>query len=142
MAAGSKSNPDRHVKCAKCNYRYHNRLGDGRRMCERLRTARVDRRAVLAYRKPRPERPTRSASIPVSSPSIIVSLASASPPIARPSWRTSSWARASTPTVRRSVTSRHSMDYITSASVTNRISLMDGHISTASRASGATPNTA
>ena len=37
MAAGSKGNPDRHVTCAKCNYRYHYRLGDGRRMCKRRR---------------------------------------------------------------------------------------------------------
>jgi len=37
VADGLKSNPDRHVKCPKCNYRYHYRLGDGRRMCKRCR---------------------------------------------------------------------------------------------------------
>ncbi len=37
MADGLKSNPDRHIKCPKCNYRYHYRLGDGRRMCKRCR---------------------------------------------------------------------------------------------------------
>ncbi|MBD3399686.1 MAG: hypothetical protein GF399_05075 [Candidatus Coatesbacteria bacterium] len=37
MAAGLKSNPNRHVTCPKCNYRYHNMLGEGRRIYKRCR---------------------------------------------------------------------------------------------------------
>jgi len=99
VAAGSKSNPDRHVTCAKCNYRYHNILGDGGG-CASAVEQRELIAALLWLEATAARAAKKSASIPIRSPSIIVSLASVSPPIGRPSW-----ARASTTTAGRPITS-------------------------------------